>query len=457
MDKKNSGQLIIHIGTPKTGTSAIQRFLYENNNVLKGGGWCYPDLVADMEAKGIAFPIDEGEKCKNGVVGYKFVKGCKGHCIDTKCEEWEIYCGLLISYLQNYNVILSEESIWWWNTVDFLSQLKKVFPNIKIIVYLRRQDRYIESDWNQRVKRYAYNSLNFKENVAQRQNDSIFNYLKKLREIEDILGIENMIVRVYEKAQYMGIKGDICSDFLYALGIPVDEGKCRFVQPQNESLTGNYLEIKKQLNRLIAGKKGRFINTIENEFLAYAKSNNSSSVRGVGGYFEVEERKEVLDHYADDNEVIARRYLHREDGILFYDNNMNIPKDVPDYNTIFQDTMRVMDIVINNFYKEERYLLIMKHCGEKKLALFGAGINCRRLIESYQFPVHIIIDNSKEKSGMTIKDKMVIWSGFVKDWKNYFIIITVQFPEQIIEQLELYGLKKGKDFISAKEYGIIDK
>ena len=40
--------LLFHIGMPKTGTTAIQKFLYQNEKNLKAYGWCYPNLKEEL-------------------------------------------------------------------------------------------------------------------------------------------------------------------------------------------------------------------------------------------------------------------------------------------------------------------------------------------------------------------------------------------------------------------------
>lgn len=455
MNYDNKHELIIHIGTPKTGTSALQKFLYENNSILKPHGWCYPDLVTDMESNGVKIFVHESEKCKNGVVGSKFVLGSNKFSVNTNIAEWDMFCKFLLDYLKDYNVILSEESIWWWDTQSFLREIKKVFPRVKIIVYLRRQDRFIESDWNQRIKHYGFCTMTFEENVLCRKGDIIFNYLEKLKQIEEICGRENIIVRVYEKEQYMGERHDIISDFLYALGIPGEWEKYKFIKSQNESLESNYLEIKRQLNRLLKGKTREYKREVENAFLEYIQINKTISGRGVEGYFNEVDRKKVIEYFAHDNEQIAKRYLKRENGELFYDMDTNIPQAKLNYETICQDTFDVLDSIFNTFYKVERKTTLLGLKGNRKLAYFGAGINCCNLLHKYDLPVNVIIDNAEEKCGIELAGRRVICADKIQNWKDYFIIVTVQFPELIEEQLVSYGLVKGTDFILAVEFGIL--
>ena len=59
--------LLIHIGISKTGTSALQTFLYENMEKLEEYGWRYPDL--NKELFGLQF-LTFGKEI-NGSVFYK--------------------------------------------------------------------------------------------------------------------------------------------------------------------------------------------------------------------------------------------------------------------------------------------------------------------------------------------------------------------------------------------------
>lgn len=41
--------LLLHIGTPKTGTTALQKFLSENSEELKKQGWDFPDMLKEWQ------------------------------------------------------------------------------------------------------------------------------------------------------------------------------------------------------------------------------------------------------------------------------------------------------------------------------------------------------------------------------------------------------------------------
>ena len=72
------------------------------------------------------------------------------------------------------------------------------------------------------------------------------NYLLKLDLLSQMLGRENLIVRIYEKQQL--IKHDIVADFLSVLGIPLGQDDWKRGGRENLSLKGNYLEISRLIN-----------------------------------------------------------------------------------------------------------------------------------------------------------------------------------------------------------------
>ncbi len=304
-----SNTLIIHVGTGKTGTSAIQKFLADNAEELKKYGWMYPNLVKDWDGRKVPY---EGEFPKNGlIVKRMFV------------DEWddadkEKVWALINGYLKESNVILSEEGIWSHPQIDIKEVIRAAhehYVNVKIICYLRRQDLFLESSWNQNVKQCVF----FDDIDKFVESYSAVEYQKKLDEIAEIIGKENVIVRPYEAGQFVGKRGDITSDFLVSCGIEDDWDDVIMPGRINERLEGEYLEIKKVFNEEYA--KGTTVSNARAErcFVAHCQSN------GKVGYLSEEMRRSILEKRKKENEYIAREYLKREDGILFYDDGTDIP------------------------------------------------------------------------------------------------------------------------------------
>ena len=130
--------LFLHIGTPKTGTSAIQLFLVTNREALEKKGWTYPDF-------GFVYP--DASETRNAL--------WLAREMDPSDDEnrKKAMPQLLSAAEQFPHMILSEESLWtqggycsegrehFWRT--FASFLKENDIDLKIIVYLRRQLSYI--------------------------------------------------------------------------------------------------------------------------------------------------------------------------------------------------------------------------------------------------------------------------------------------------------------------------
>ncbi|MDE7433265.1 MAG: hypothetical protein K2N34_15315, partial [Lachnospiraceae bacterium] len=139
--------LLVHVGIPKTGTSALQEFLYRNNEPLKEYGWSYPDLK-NVIGKADSYFLE----FMNATVLYK-----AENILDTHSENWIHSWDFLRKELTRYNVILSSEMMFTWGKIEsFLEEVKREYQNIKVVIYLRRQDLFLESYWAQVVKADNY-------------------------------------------------------------------------------------------------------------------------------------------------------------------------------------------------------------------------------------------------------------------------------------------------------------
>ena len=316
MTANTKARLYLHIGTPKTGTTAIQNFLPMNRDLLEEQGFCYPDL-------GYRFYGVNQYRNAHFLVHRKICEP-ESEAEVRKAEDERFYEGLdKIKELTNFypNIIMSDENIWngYKNRENFWQILKSALSergiDLKVIVYLRRQDLVVESYYAQRVK------IKINDNFQDYLDSEDIMYFKldyytQLKEIEQAIGKENIIVRVYEKKQYEGNGNTLISDFLNTLGLELDE---RYVSSDivvNTRLQGKYLEIKRILNRIDCFRTrknnwtAKYLKVIQDE-----EEKTKSSLKCA--YFTYEQRIAFLEKYKDGNEAIAREFLNREDGILF--------------------------------------------------------------------------------------------------------------------------------------------
>ena len=135
--------LHLHIGTHKTATTSLQVFCQENESVLEKNGYCYP--LMPFGYPGIS-------EARNGHFLIGKILDEKGE-VSQKNEEKMFREGMkqVNKLFQKYDhVVLSDEGIWLsmdynrtslWETLQEESE-KRGFK-IHVIVYLKRQDKYL--------------------------------------------------------------------------------------------------------------------------------------------------------------------------------------------------------------------------------------------------------------------------------------------------------------------------
>ena len=308
--------LYLHIGMPKTGTSYIQKFLKENRNVLGTKGYVFPifpEVPNVLPQRNARFLIHT-YRDENGKVDKAKMK-----------EVWNSNFDYISQLFTKYdNMIMSEESIWGLKDQNdrFWKKLKKEVDSrgidCKVVAYLRRQDLFEQSHWAQKVQEYE--TCTFNEYINGVSRDRL-DYYTRLNDIAKFMGKDNIIVRVYEKQQWGGTQNNLISDFFNTVGLELTDD---FVTPEksvvNISLSGKYLAFKHYMNRYperqaIQHKKDCLYKALGE--LAYRNASNTNYSKNV--FLSQEETVAYLDKFKEENELVAKEYLGREDGVLFMD------------------------------------------------------------------------------------------------------------------------------------------
>jgi hypothetical protein len=187
--------IYIHVGPPKTGTSAVQKWLSSNQTILQKQGVLYPSHSVD--ANGVS----------SGNVNCIYD-------IDDK-KQLSLNKDRLMNLISNFNAgeysILLLSSEFFFREMDVL---KLHIPNAKFIAYIRNPIETKESNYNQSVKRhYQVKKLN----VVRRKQ---LPFMLRLVEFSAQFWGKDLILRLYGEQYFY--YNNIVSDLLSILGIDLD-------------------------------------------------------------------------------------------------------------------------------------------------------------------------------------------------------------------------------------------
>ena len=270
-------KLMFHIGIHRTGTTGLQRNLARNRELLY--------------SMNIAYPFQENNHQE---IAWKLHRGhLSGADLLAALEPFRQYG----------QIILSGEDFCIHKSLDWLEPLKRVHQ-VEATIYLRRQDHWLISWYNQHVKwpfSRRHSAMTPKEFLGCLEEFYWLDFDRTVKRWEDALGAENVTVRVIEKGQI----SDAVRDFVELMGI--DYEKLDHDQStHNDSLPIETLEFARKAG-LIDMKPGRRLAVIN--FLREAGKWPAHSGKTL---YTAEERKGILDRFAASNQALARRRFGAE-------------------------------------------------------------------------------------------------------------------------------------------------
>lgn len=304
----------ISIGTPKTGTTALQSFMRENDKLLEKQGYCYPEMKLEMPAiyrdRNAHFLILRSRKKsqEERTVHVREVRENGFKQMEELAKKFD-------------NIVLSDEQLWYrsgqienfWE--NLIRDFKKINCDVKIIVYLRRQDQVIQSLWNQLVKMSLRRTEHFKECIENGTFDYFpLDYYTELKKIEKHVGKENLIVRVYEKGQFEGEEG-IFSDFFKIVGLKLTDEFTRQHVAKNVGLNGNYIEIKRIINGIPEYRE--LDDFMFRSILNASIYDNEGHEHAKTSMFTYEEQLAYMRQFEESNRKVAEEFLDCTDSVMF--------------------------------------------------------------------------------------------------------------------------------------------
>ena len=342
--------LYIHIGTSKTGTTTIQTYCGINREQLK--------------SKGVLFPImpyhyDRITENRNGHFLYATIyeNGVRNKEKEKQVLKQEL--DYIVDCFKDYdNVLLSEESIWWatatrrkglWKYLQEHSQQNNY--QVKIIVYLRRQDQFMMSRYNQILKTdtgggtqrfYEY----FKDMNGKYK--CVMNYRQRLDYMAKFFPKENIVVKRFDRSYFYN--GDLNADFLHILGVEIDDTFAELPKDENLGISVQSGELKRVLNRL-----GTMTFAENQKLLQMLNECEELLPKREVSIMTTEHIEKFMKKFIDDNESIAVDYIG--DGKPMFDYNYK-KKPVWSYEdkNYHEEVILFFAKAIDSVYKENKKL-----------------------------------------------------------------------------------------------------
>jgi hypothetical protein len=237
-------KLILHIGTPKTGTTAVQHFLHANRERLAACGFHYATPPRGLRHSNfIANALNVGEiRSVHAFLAThgKIARRTGAHTILVSAENF--YSMSVLSSMQRRQVCPDVE-----RDRALIETLQSLIPEAiissQIVCYFRRPDRYAESLYSQHVKRGVIFDGTFDEFLPIIRPALFYNTCMRLW--SDVFGRESCIVRPYE-----AVSTDIVADFVQNVMKMDDiEQFSRVHDKANERVGRDLLEFKRVRNR----------------------------------------------------------------------------------------------------------------------------------------------------------------------------------------------------------------
>ena len=293
-------RLILHIGASKAGSSAIQGFLKDNSQTLAKAGVIVPsdklDLTSEITGEQIWFleqAISKDIKEGTDIVTRRMLR-----LLEESTQEDKP----LTIIVSAENMSNSQGHQW------LFAKLRDKFE-IKVLIYIRRQDDFLMSSWQQW---YLKTSPDFwawlVENVGTKGN-----WFDNLEVWRDIYGVENMDVRIFERSKLIG--QDLITDFCQAIDVKT-EGLLLDVGTRNPSHSVAVQEIAHAANNL-------FTDIHDNEFYQMVTELTGASFHKKNGqtFLNKRQRVAIMGKYFTSNQNVIKTY--------FPDMNPNEPLFAP--------------------------------------------------------------------------------------------------------------------------------
>jgi hypothetical protein len=289
-------KIYLHIGWHKTGTTAVQRFMHQNRRIfLEKYHLNYPEsglyLAGHHPA---AWLLQENTEHSRFAKMFSSINNAEDYYENIFNEA---------TALKANSILISSEEFDRISDYD-LGRLASILKNhdVTIISYVRRQDRYIESKYNQLVKSPRRETVSLTTFIEKITKSNQLNYFDFYSQWSSFFGKSNLVIRLYERdvlPHYDVIK-DICA-------VLATENFKEMIFPQtrpNASLSFQSIEFLRRVNSVGLTRK-QHVKLVS--ILKEIEKKNLNKNHLLLGF---EDRLKIIEHYKASNDKFFATFLN---------------------------------------------------------------------------------------------------------------------------------------------------
>ncbi len=272
-------RLILHLGIHRTGSTSIQRFLDKNRKELMDRGYLYPLIDGQDSHSRVPHQLD------SSLITPRDLDDAIKKQSDGK----------------THTVIISAEDFARLKKMDFLEYFDNCYQ-LNVVIYLRRQDLWLESWYNQHVKwpwDTRFSGADMQSFLKDLNEFHWIDYQKLLERVEKHITRGTIYLKILDE---YGIK-DSCLDFISHAGMDIRPGQQE--KSENTSFSSAKIDVLRRINiiELSDAGKWRIIKTL--------RKLEIEEDDGTHYFLAPEERTRICNLYSESNSSIAQRYFQR--------------------------------------------------------------------------------------------------------------------------------------------------
>jgi len=289
-------RLILHPGHPKCGSSTVQFAMYSNIDQLEREHVFVPNRRFEFSADGPVYR----ERLGNPVHYFESIANAE----DVASFEEELVAALdAVRSAGGQKVIISAENLGNQPGITTRRPVHEVlarhFPDTHVVFYVRRQDEWMVSSWQQWGHKLGWS---LEQHIEKGIEDHRPDFLKAALFFEEVYG--EGCVEVVPLNRPTLIDGDLLADFSSRAGIarlelPEEE------QFRNASFSGALCDVLSRIHGVYDGTGDRKVRQLLSKLSASRglifNSDKKLLTRDL--------RRRVLDHFRTDNEALHERFF----------------------------------------------------------------------------------------------------------------------------------------------------